>query len=375
MNKVGYIIAIGLCLSFAGFKVAQEYDIDRLRSMYSSGDISVWPKAFIDASVSEYQEIGHLPEMEFPVDNPYSDAKKELGKTLFFDPRLSSSGQIACASCHDSEVGWGDSRRVSYGHDRQQGRRNSMTLLNVGYAENLFWDGRATSLENQVHFPVEDTLEMNFHMDMAIGRISKIKGYRTLFKEAFGDSSITDAGVRKAIATYERTIVSQSTKFDEFIDGEADVYSDEEVLGLHLFRTKARCINCHNGGYFSDNKFHNVGLTYYGRKYEDLGHYEVTGEKEDIGKFRTASLREVSRTDPYMHNGLFPHLRGVINMYNAGMPRPERKPHQENDTLFPETSPILIKLNLTDYEKYSLLQFLETLESRSWRESVPELPE
>jgi len=374
MNKVSCIIAIGLCSLFTGFKIVQKYDVDRLRTLYSSRDIKLWPKAFIDSTLSEYEEIGALPPMKFPEDNPYSDAKKELGKTLFFDPRLSVSGQIACASCHDSEIGWGDGRRVSYGHNRQQGRRNAMTLLNVGYVDKLFWDGRAKSLEDQVHFPVEDSLEMNFHLSLAVDRISKVNGYKTMFKEAFRDTIITDSNIRKAIATYERTIVSESTKFDRFIEGESDLYSDEEVLGLHLFRTKARCINCHSGGYFSDNKFHNTGLTYYGRKYEDLGLYEVTGKKEDVGKFRTSSLREISRTEPFMHNGLFPHIQGVINMYNAGMPRPKRKPHQVNDTLFPETSPLLIKLNLSDYEKFCLLQFLETLESRNRREQVPELP-
>src|SRR5690606_21531369 len=131
--------------------------------------------------------------------------------------------------------------------------------------------------------------EMNFHISLAVDRISQISGYKELFKEAYGDTTVTDATIRKAIATYERTIISESTRFDRFIDGESDQYSNAEVLGLHLFRTKARCINCHQGGYFSDNDFHNIGLTYYGRKYEDLGLYEVTGKKEDVGKFRTSS--------------------------------------------------------------------------------------
>ncbi|WP_461532102.1 cytochrome-c peroxidase [Sinomicrobium sp.] len=374
-SKVGVILAIGLCFLFMGFKIAQEYDVDQLRSLYSSGDKKLWPKAFIDQTLSDYEEIGHLPKVKFPEDNPYTEAKKTLGKTLFFDPRLSVSGQIACASCHDSEIGWGDGRRVSYGHNRQQGRRNAMSLLNVAFADKLFWDGRAESLEEQVQFPVQDSLEMNFHISLAVDRISQISGYKELFKEAYGDTTVTDATIRKAIATYERTIISESTRFDKFIDGESDQYSNAEVLGLHLFRTKARCINCHQGGYFSDNEFHNIGLTYYGRKYEDLGLYEVTGKKEDVGKFRTSSLREISRTGPFMHNGLFPHLRGVVNMYNAGMPRPKRKPGQEQDTLFPETSPLLIKLDLSDYEKFCLIRFLGTLESRNKRESVPDLPE
>ncbi len=376
MNKFHlYYLSLSILLSFCAFKVYQEYDIDKLRKRYSSGDPSTWPVPVLEEEVRDnFEDIGHLPSPKFPKDNPYNKAKDELGKILFFDPRLSSSGQIACASCHDSEIGWGDGRRVSYGHNRQQGRRNAMTLLNVGYVDSLFWDGRATSLEDQVGFPIKDSTEMNFHVNLAIKRIAEINGYKKPFESAFENGKINEENIRKAIATFERTIISESTTFDRFIDGEADAYSDQEVLGLHLFRTKARCINCHNTGYFSDNEFHNTGLTYYGRKYEDLGLYEVTGEAKDVGKFRTATLREVSRTEPYMHNGLFPHLEGVINMYNAGMPRPTRKAHQVNDSLFPRTSPLLEKLNLTDKEKAALLAFIKTLESRNRRINPPELP-
>ncbi len=368
------VLSILIVVSFSSFHIYQEYNIRELRSFYSSGDTSKWPSPILDSLVVDFKEIGHLGSLSFPKDNPFSKEKAELGKVLFFDPRLSISGQIACASCHDSELGWGDGKRTSYGHNRQLGRRNSMTLLNVAYADKLFWDGRASSLEAQVDFPVEDSLEMNFHLDLAIQRIAEIDGYNEMFINAFGSDEVTNQKVRKAIATFERTIISESTKFDRFISGDSDIYSDEEVLGLHLFRTKARCINCHNGGYFSDNQFHNTGLSYYGRKFEDLGYFEVTGRKEDVGKFKTSSLREISRTGPYMHNGLFPTLEGVINMYNAGMPHLKRKKHQLNDSLFPTTSPILKKLELSDLEQEALEAFLKTLESRNRREQPPQLP-
>ncbi|MCR8668471.1 cytochrome-c peroxidase [Aestuariibaculum sp. M13] len=375
MKKYSFIPVLVLVVLFSAFKTYQYYDINVLRKQYSSGDYTQWPAPDLDSITAiNFQDIGHLDAVVYPETNPYSKEKRELGKTLFFDPRLSSSGQIACASCHDSEIGWNDGRRTSYGHNRQLGRRNSMTILNVAYAEKLFWDGRSGSLEDQVNFPIKDSLEMNFHINLAVDTISKIEGYKALFEKAFGTSQISEQRIRKAIATFERSIVSESTKFDKFISGNSEVYSDEEVLGLHLFRTKARCINCHNSGYFSDNQFHNTGLTYYGRPFEDLGLYEVTGKKEDVGKFKTSSLREISRTRPYMHNGLFPHLEGVVNMYNAGMPQPKRKAHQLNDTLFPTTSPILKALQLTVEEKGALVAFLETLESRRHRESPPELP-
>ena len=375
MKKIFSIAIFTIICLFFSFKAYQEYDIDLLRKQYSSTDYSLWPKPNLDTLVAiGFKDIGHLEAVTFPKNNPYSNEKKELGKTLFFDPRLSKSGQIACASCHDSEIGWGDGRRTSYGHNRQLGRRNSMTLLNVAFAETLFWDGRAKNLEDQVNFPIKDTLEMNFHINLATEVISEIKGYETLFNEAFGSPEVTENKIRKAISTFERSIISRNTKFDKFIDGNSKIYSNYEVLGLHLFRTKARCINCHNTGYFSDNKFHNTGLTYYGRPFEDLGLYNVTGNKEDVGKFKTSTLREISRTNPYMHNGLFPHLEGIINLYNAGMPQPKRKAHQLNDTLFPKTSPLLKKLELSPKEKYALVAFLKTLESRNVRETPPKLP-
>ncbi len=345
-----------------------------LRRIYSSGQEN-WPKAFVDSSVVNFEELGVLPEVTFPKDNPFSEAKRELGKTLFFDPRLSGSGQIACASCHDPDLGWSDGRRVSLGHDRTPGSRNSKTIINSAFSTSFFWDGRAATLEDQAKFPIEDAKEMNVHIDLAIKRIKKVKGYQKLFEDAFGDGKITEDKILKAIATFERTVVSRKSKFDKFISGDSTQMSDKEILGLHLFRTKARCMNCHNSPYFSDNQFHNAGLTYYQREYQDLGLYNITKKNEDVGKFKTPSLREISNTGPYMHNGLFPHLRGVLNLYNAGMPRNKRKPGQENDPMFPETSPLLQKLNLSEEELQALEAFMESISSVIYREKLPALPQ
>ena len=371
-----------LFLSFVVFtslqsSPADQFDIAWLRKVYSSGDKSLWPAPHLADSVKNngrFEDIGALKDVEFPDYNPYSEAKVELGKLLFFDPRLSSSKQIACASCHDSEIGWGDGRRVSYGHNREQGRRNSMTLLNVGHAESLFWDGRATSLEDQVEHPIFDEVEMNFHINFAVKRIADIPGYQQYFEEAFGDNTVSTERISYAIATYERTIKGRTSRFDQFVNGKSDRLTDQEVLGMHLFRTKARCINCHNTDYFSDNQFHNTGLTYYGRKFEDLGRYEVTGKAEDVGRFKTATLRETGRTGPFMHNGLFPHLDGVINLYNAGMPQPKRKEHQKNDSLFPTTSKLVEPLHLTEEEQEALEAFVLTLETTIYRVDPPKLP-
>lgn len=351
------------------------YSVEELRTLYSSGDQSKWPAArLFDEAKEGFQDIGPLPKMNFPEDNPYSEDKMELGKMLFFDPRLSKSGQISCANCHNPEIGWSDGSRVSFGHDRQTGTRNAPTLVNIGYAKTLFWDGRSATLEEQVKAPIENPVEMNLHMSMATKNIRKIKGYRSFFIKAFGNEEVTEEKIAKAIATFERSLISPPSRFDKFVTGKKDALTDSEINGLHLFRTKANCINCHNTPYFSDQKFHNLGLTYYGRKYEDLGRYIVTQKNEDVGKFKTPALREVSENKPYMHNGLFPELANIVMMYNAGMGREIPKGDQINDPKFPHKSAMIKKLNLTDEEVFDIVAFLKTLNSYKYKMRPPELP-
>lgn len=364
-----------LLLSYS--KIEPEFSISELKALYSSGDYQKWPKPEVDSIVytQGFEDIGLLGKPEFPKDNPYTEEKAELGKVLFFDPRLSKSGQISCANCHDPELNWGDARRVSYGEGRQQGNRNAPSLMNIAYSKVFFWDGRASTLEDQASFPIQDTKEMNFHIDLATKRLNKIKGYKPYFKKAFGKEKLTQEEILKAIATFERTLISPKSKFDRFIEGDSTQLTNRQVQGLHLFRTKARCINCHNTANFADNKFHNVGLTYYGRQYEDLGRYNVTGKAENVGEFKTQSLRGVSQNAPYMHNGLFPNLRGVLNIYNAGMPQPKRKENQLNDTLFPTTSKLIKKLDLSQSELIALEDFIMSLSSGAYRMRPPVLPQ
>jgi cytochrome c peroxidase len=327
----------------------------------------------VDSAVVNFRELGPLPAS--PVLG--ADSLKPvllLGKTLFFDPRLSGSGQISCSSCHDPERNFTDSRSTSVGHDHQMGKRNAPSLLNVWAVDSLFWDGRVASLEQQALVPIGDTLEMHQDPAMLPRKVKKIKGYRPLFQAAFGTEKVTAERVAAALATYQRSLQGRRSRFDIFLQGKPNALTDQEVLGLHLFRTKARCINCHNGPLFSDNQFHNDGLTYYGRKFQDLGRYDVTHRPQDVGKFRTPSLREVGRTRPWMHNGLFDNLEGVLNMYNVGMPRVKRKAGQENDPLFPVTSPLLQPLHLSKDEKAAVIAFLESITTTSYRVQRPVLP-
>lgn len=353
-------------------------DIQELRKLYSGGDPSLWPAPDLHESIDKkaFRDIEVLSAVPYPGYNPYSKEKESLGKVLFFDPRLSVSGQIACASCHNPELGWTDNLTRSFGHDRQTGKRNSMTILNSAYAKTLFWDGRASSLEDQAQFPIGDPLEMNEKTTIAVDKIAQIKGYTSLFEAAFGDKKVSLERIQYAIATFERSINSPKSKFDQFISGKSDVYTDSQVKGLHLFRTKAQCINCHNTPYFSDNQFHNDGQTLFGTKNEDFGRYNVTKNKADIGKFRTPTLREAVNTKPWMHHGHFPSLLDVVELYNLGNPSPVQKKYlgTERDSLLPKADPMLKKLNLSKEEITDLLAFIETLSTPTRRIIYPAMP-
>jgi cytochrome c peroxidase len=179
--------------------------------------------------------------------------------------------------------------------------------------------------------------------------------------------------VLNALASFQRTLTSRRSRFDEFLDGRHTALTDQELKGMHLFRTKARCMNCHNGQFLTDNSFHNIGLTYYKRKYEDLGRYMVTKNPDDVGKFRTPSLRDVMNTDPWMHNGLFDNIIGLLNIYNSGMQMNTPTPAQKAaDPLYPVTDPLMKKLNLSKEEIQDIAAFLNSVTATKYRMARPE---
>ena len=351
----------------------EEYRLQaaQLRAVYAQ-PASNWPAANVDDEAKpHFAEIGLLPPVKYPTNNPYSDAKAELGKRLYFDPRLSGSGQIACASCHDPDLAWTDGRTVSFGHARKVLKRNAPMILNAGQLVTPFWDGRVNSLEEQARAVLNNEDEMRSGADLVRERLLAIPGYTNRFAEVFGDPEPTIGRTVQAIATFERTINSRANDFDNFLLGDTNALSDAAVRGLNLFRTTARCINCHNGPNFSDAQFHNEGLSYYGRKYEDLGRYVVTHLPADVGRFKTPSLRNVAHTGPYMHNGLF-ELDGVLAMYNAGMPNLRPTPKQKNDPLFPQKSALLKPLGLNRQDVADLKAFLESLTEKKFTVRPPE---
>lgn len=359
MTDTDEVVDLAQCVDRIAASAAT-IDASCLRRVYSQ-PVSAWPAPHISQGV-QWQELAPLPkETPHPADNPGTPEKIALGKKLFDDPRLSRSGQIACASCHDRQLGWGDGRSVSFGDSRQTGKRNAMNIAMSAYAAPLFWDGRAPTLEAQALHPIHDSVEMAFNTRELEKRLNRSKDYPADFKQVFGDGKVTGERISQAIAAYERTLVPRANRFDRFLEGRRDLLDDQQLWGLHLFRTHARCMNCHNGPALTDNQFHNLGLHYYGRKLQDLGRYQVTGDPADAGKFRTPSLRMVSRTAPWMHNGVFQDLRGVVNMYNAGMARPKPTAAQAQDPLFPQTDPLLQPLELHKTELEAITEFLRAL--------------
>ncbi len=267
-----------------------------------------WPKPTLDPGV-DHREPGQLPAVPHPADNPFSKPKADLGEALFFDARLSGGGQLACASCHDPDLGWADGRATSVGHARTPLRRNAPSVLNSGLHPVLYWDGRAESLEDQARQVPGNPNEMRFDEAVAVERLTAAPGY----------PAVTGERVVQSLACFERTVVGGRSRFDAFLKGKADALTDAEVRGLHLFRTAARCLNCHSGPALSDGQFHDIGPSQYGRPGADLGRQAVTKDAKEVGAFRTPMLRNVGKTAPYMHDGAF-DLAEVLRLYNVGMP-------------------------------------------------------
>lgn len=304
------------------------------------------------------QPLG-LPAIPWPADNPYSVEKANLGRLLYFDKRLSFDGTISCASCHNRPCGFSDCKRIAIGIEHTQGTRHSPSIINAAYFNPLFWDGRANSLEEQSLGPLANVNEMTELKDphaahrYCVECVQKIKGYYPLFKQVFGHDQITIDEIAKAIATFERTILSGNSPYDRYIAGDSTALTQEQVQGMHLFK-KVGCANCHAEPLFTDNRFHNIGVGM-DEASPDLGRYNITHKDADWGAFRTPALREVSYSGPYMHNGSMETLEEVINYYNSG--------GVKNKNLHPLMRP----LNLTDDEKKALISFLLSLNGEGWQ--------
>lgn len=257
-----------------------------------------------------------------PFDNPQTIEGVALGKKLFFDSILSSNNTQACADCHAPENAFTDSDRFSVGVDGFFGDRNSMPLFNLAwnYDEKFFWDGNTFSLEHQAFVPVTDPIEMKSNWTNIEQKLKQHNEYPKLFENAFGTSNIDSTLVTKAIAQFERTLISSNSKFDKFLLDEVEL-TQQELNGFNIFMDEARgdCFHCHGSDknpLWTDNNFHNNGLD---ETFTDLGLGTVTGDPSDNGKFKSPSLRNLAFTAPYMHDGRFASLRDVINHYSEGL--------------------------------------------------------
>ena len=303
-----------------------------------------------------------LPDGVFPQDNSWSQEKEDLGKMLFFDPRLSGDNSISCATCHHPSKGWSDGLPRAIGFGGKELGRHSPTLINSGYFSAQFWDGRAKTLEEQAKGPIEAAGEMNQKFDDLIPELAAIPEYAERFKKVFGESGITPDNIAAAIATFERTVVSKNSAYDQYMAGDKSAMSDSAANGMKLFFGKAKCGICHNGPALTDSGFHNIGVKQHGPLAEDLGRFNVSQDPFDKGAFKTPGLRSVSLSAPYMHDGSKATLKDVIEFYNRGGDVAENR------------TALITPLELSEQEVLDVVEFLKALEGEPLKVAMPELP-
>ncbi len=286
--------------------------------------IVVWLVAPIALSADSPGESGHpplapLPRLPAAQATPAARELIELGRRLFFDQRLSGDNQMSCSTCHDPQQAFGDGLPRAIGGGKKVLARNTPTILNVGFLSSFFWDGRAPTLEAQALMPIESKEEMNQELETLVRELRGIDEYRTRFRAVFR-STVTKDGIARALAAYQRTLVTPDAPFDRFLRGDRDALSSQAEEGYRLFIGEAGCVRCHNGPMLSDGKFYRVGVDFV-----DRGREKVTGKESDRYKFRTPSLRNVAQTGPYMHNGSLRSLDDVVMFYYRGVPATNAK--------------------------------------------------
>ncbi|WP_282608757.1 cytochrome-c peroxidase [Pelagibius sp. Alg239-R121] len=311
------------------------------------------------AELQKMMELNSRPKsIPFPEDNPYSAEKAELGKMLFFDPRLSGANLISCASCHNPSFGWEDGQPTGAGHGMNRLGRHTPTILNLAWGELFMWDGRMDSLEEQALGPIQAGVEMAQPLDELIAELQGIEGYPVLFEAAFPGEEISGDTIGMAIATYERTVVSNRAPFDLWIDGDENAISESAKRGFVVYNTTANCVSCHSGWNMTDDSFHDIGLAS-----DDVGRAaEMNDMPEFKHAFKTPGLRNIVQRAPYMHDGSLATLSEVIDHYADGF--------AQRPSLSDEMKPF----KLSAAEKQDLIAFLETLTSDDDPVEIPILP-
>ena len=298
-----------------------------------------------------------LPRLETPADNPPTSETIALGRRLFYEKKLSADGTLSCASCHSPTAGFADPRQFSVGVGGKLGARNAPTVLNAAYSPVQFWDGRSPSLEDQAGGPIANPVEMNMSHDLAVGRLNADPEYVKQFDGAFGPGPITVLKLQRAIASFERTLLSGNSPFDRyFFGGERSAMSPAAIRGLEIFNNAKRgnCSVCHKIGEqnapFADGKFHNIGAGLNAEgELTDLGRFTQTKDEHDKGAFKTPTLRNIAQTAPYMHDGKQKTLKDVVDFYVGGG---NSNPYLDKE---------IKELKLTGDERADLVAFLEAL--------------
>ncbi len=347
------------------------------------------PLAANEVRLPDPQTLLGLPRVPVPANNPLTLEKARLGQKLFEDRRFSADGTISCAHCHKSGLAFQDGLAVSVGIGGQKGTRNAPTIINAAYYTSQFWDGRRPSLETQSKDPFTNPIEHGLkNHDPIVAIVRNDQAYQQSFQQVFGltPSQITIEHVAKAIASFERTVVAGNSPFDRYqFGGDKKALSTSALRGLAVFRGKGRCVSCHviegSTALFTDNRFHNLGIGF-GRiearlaeiiaafrstkgnqrdideailtrtEISELGRFAVTGEIEDIGRFKTSTLRNIALTAPYMHDGSLGTLEEVVDFYDRG--------GLDNPMLDSGIRP----LHLSQEEKADLVSFLKSLTSQ-----------
>lgn len=298
----------------------------------------------------------------YPKDNKPTEARITLGKKLFFDPRLSGDGNMSCATCHNPTLGWSDGLPTAKGVKSKVLGRATPTITNTGYNTIQMWDGRKKSLEEQAMGPMEATVEMNMDTAKLFKWLQGNKDYTAMFEKAYPGMGINADTVSKSIASYERTVVSNNSPFDQWVKGDKNTMTVQQVNGFKLFVGKANCAACHSAPNFTDDGFHNLGLASWGDENPDMGRYSQRPLKLMKGAFKTPTLRDIARTAPYFHDGSSSNLEAVVEHYAKG------------GVVKTNLSPNMTTVKLNKQEKADLVAFMEALTSPYEAISLPELP-
>lgn len=306
-----------------------------------------------------------LPESPpYPEGNKPNAARISLGKMLFFDPRASRDGNMSCASCHSPLLGWSDGLSTGRGFKSQKLARATPTVINTAYNDIQMWDGREKNLESQAMGPMKAEVEMNTDIPALIEFLSANKAYSSAFAQAYPNEGISEATISKAIASFERTVISRNSRFDKWVKGDKKALTKQEVNGFRLFLDpdKGNCEVCHSAPNFTDNGFHNIGLASFGKDNSDRGRHALRPLRIMTGAFKTPTIRDISYTAPYFHDGSAPDLDAVMEHYMNGG---EVKTH---------LSPNLKPLSLTKREREDIVAFMRALSSPSEPFVLPQLP-